>query len=541
MNRYLEQIKGFYEQLDATRRRNLWVALASSLAVIVSVAAWTTYTPYATLLSGQSSDEVLDAAAALESEGIPYTLAGDGSISVPANKLGSARAAAAAADVHQQTMEPTLPMGLSPMEIQHLFQRRRQGDLERMIGEIDGVTKARVSIVEGTDGRRLLGGRSATASVFIQMSATRELSGLVVQGITNMVANAVPGLTSENVSVTDHRGRLWAEGRDTDGGELTPSNLFEYQSQLEFRLRDKVVEALRQVLGSADRFTVAASVDIDRTSSQTTSNTFDVESQAVIASEVSEQSSENSSSTGGGVPGVDANLPEAPAAEAKPGKNNRSDQLREKQQYGYPTVKTVMSKPSGGVLSQSVAVTVDESVLDALNVLAAPAAEGIAIAEEQAAVAVDAEQVAALQKRIQEIVEATVGMDNNRGDQVTVTVMRFATPAAFAAGEISEASLFATVEPWLPYGLAILAIGAVYFMVSPLTKSVLEEQRARKAEALKEEKEAVEEMLEEEDLTTKLRRMVEDYQVVDAGELNDLVARQAEASAQVIRLWSKQA
>ncbi len=33
--------------------------------------------------------------------------------------------------------------------------------------------------------------------------------------------------------------------------------------------------------------------------------------------------------------------------------------------------------------------------------------------------------------------------------------------------------------------------------------------------------------------------MVEDYQTVDAGELNDLVSRESEASAQVLRLWAR--
>jgi len=538
VNQYLEQIKNFYGQLDASRRKNLWTGVAAAVVLIVGVGAWSRHTPYTTLFSARSAEQVLNAAATLETEGIPYRMGSDGSLSVPSQMVGSAWGAAAAAEVYENAEDP-LPLGLSPMEIDHTFLSRRQMALQKMIGDIDGVSSARVSVVEGTDGRRLLGGREATASVFVQMSPTKELSSLMVQGITNMVANSVAGLTAKNVSVTDHRGKLWAEGRDVDGGALTPSNLFEYQSQLEARLRDKIIDALRPVLGSADRFSVAASVAIDRTSSETTSNTFDVDSQAVIAQELSEQSTENSSAGEGGVPGVDANLPEEPA-EAAAGQNNRSDQTREKQSFGYPTVKTVMSKPSGGVISQSVSVTVDQAVLDALPIVASPAAEGLAEEAAEAAIA-DADMTSQqLTERVQSIVEGSVGMDASRGDKVTVTVMRFASGPAFVGGELMEASVFATAEPWLPYAVMMLALGVVYLIISPLTKSILEEQRARHAEAVAVEKEEEEDAEEEEDLTTKLRQMVEDYQVVDAGELNNLVARQAEASAQVIRLWAKQ-
>jgi flagellar biosynthesis/type III secretory pathway M-ring protein FliF/YscJ len=90
--------------------------------------------------------------------------------------------------------------------------------------------------------------------------------------------------------------------------------------------------------------------------------------------------------------------------------------------------------------------------------------------------------------------------------------------------------------PYLPYAIAVLALCLVFGMVvRPIMKLVMVQPEAdsnsEEAEDSKDEGQG--------DLAGRLREMVDNYESVDRDDLNLLAQREAEASAQVIRLWSR--
>ncbi len=96
----------------------------------------------------------------------------------------------------------------------------------------------------------------------------------------------------------------------------------------------------------------------------------------------------------------------------------------------------------------------------------------------------------------------------------------------------------------MPYAVAILALVLVFgFVVRPVVKAVTrspEEIAAAIAAATGESVEDGEdgEENDDDDLAGRLRLLVENYEPVDAADLNRLVDREAEGAAQVLRQWS---
>lgn len=98
--------------------------------------------------------------------------------------------------------------------INHL--RALEGELSRTIRTIGRVQSARVHLA--LPERRLFARDKEAARASIVLKLRGELAGDQVQAIRHLVASAVEGLTAENVSIIDERGRLLANGGQ-GGGE----------------------------------------------------------------------------------------------------------------------------------------------------------------------------------------------------------------------------------------------------------------------------------------------------------------------------------
>ena len=90
---------------------------------------------------------------------------------------------------------------------------------------------------------------------------------------------------------------------------------------------------------------------------------------------------------------------------------------------------------------------------------------------------------------------------------------------------------------WMRYLLSALGLVLFFlFIVRPVMAQLapIEEESAVSAESDVEEEDQ-----SGADLVTRLRKLVDNYESVDAGDLNRLIERESEAAAQVIRLWTR--
>jgi flagellar M-ring protein FliF len=511
VNPYAEQVRTWWSSLEPQQRRNLVFAVAFTGAVVLGASWWSQYVPYRTVLNSPTPYELVQVTAALEAEGITVVMGPRGEIMVPQNKLGTASAVIWSSRQGQtEELQDPFP---TPAEFSAHQTRRKESDLARMISGIDGVSRAEVAVVPATESSLIGGGRPASASVMLHLRPGYTPSDAVVQGVVNIVANAVERLKPDRVAVTDNRGNPLSGGSAGSAGAVS-SALLEYRGQQEAMLVAKVEAQLDRVFGSHQHFAVSGSVEIDTSTSQVTSSKFDAGQGAPVQIENIENTTDaQGKANSGAPPGADANLPERQlAATGGPGgESKNSASTREIQKLQYPSIEEVVSRPAGGVVRQSVSVMVDAAFVEKLKA-ATPPMDG-----------------AQLEKTLKASVGAVVGLDEKRGDVVEVVVIPFTVDptVAEAADQMPMAD---TVERFLPYALSGMAILMAFALLRPVVKFALTPIAKNDSP-----KAAIDD--DEADLADRLADLINGYRPADAKIVSDLVDKETQSGAQVIANW----
>jgi flagellar M-ring protein FliF len=287
----------------------------------------------------------------------------------------------------------------------------------------------------------------AKASVLVGLRPGTRLSSPNVIAITNLVSSAVEGLAPQLVSVVDMNGNLLSrphrEDLASDGMQISEAAL-EYRQAFEHDLVMKISNTLEPLLG-ADKFRTGVSADIDMTSGEQSEETFDPAKSVMLTSQKTEDVTGTTRMTPP-VPGTAANLPNqqaaspqaAPAPAAPPtqpgqppaqgqttpaqtaqapprvggntsGSNRRSESIT----YQSSRVTKHVRLPQGTVKRLSIAVLVDQGAKW----------EGQGAQMHRVALPPDPEKL----KAIQSLVGTLVGLDMQRGDQLTVEALPFDT------------------------------------------------------------------------------------------------------------------
>jgi len=517
----VQQLRTFHGNLDPGRRLTLYAVLVLAVAAVIGVGFWSSRTSWQPMVSGSSYDEVLEAAAALDGMDITYRIDDRGQLLVSASDVGRARAAMTEADVLPGLTDVSeLKLGLTPQAQAWAFQRAKEGDLARMINGIDGVSASRVHVVPRRESLFIDEIEPARASVFLKLRPNSDLDAGQVRAIANLVANSVDGLGVDHVSVVDDRGTLLATGASANaGGELgeEPMELLEYRQKVERSYEQAVSKAILPILGYGNGFSVTANVDLDTATTETVSRVLDTEKQALI-SEVFEES-ESADTKPGGVPGVDANLPErAVQTGATGGKSTRTASTTN---FDYPSDVQTIIRPAGDIKRVSVAVQVDSAAVTAL-------AEAASVPVEQ------------IQDQLTQAVQASVGYDAERNDIVSVHVMPFAEGAwveeTAINAPVSATAIALTVAPHAiaALGLVLLFLFVIRPMMGMLTRP---DPKLETAHAGIDGAGPPRTDDPDADLADRLRLLVDNYQPVDATDLNRLVTRESAAAAHVLRQW----
>src|SRR5262249_20070074 len=113
--------------------------------------------------------------------------------------------------------------GLTNFQEQVNYQRALEGELARSIMTLSEVAAARVHLVLPKDSLFQSPDDQAKASVILKLKNGRNLSENAVQGIVNVVASSVKGLSPERVTVIDFRGKVLS--RPEEKGDLTAQQL----------------------------------------------------------------------------------------------------------------------------------------------------------------------------------------------------------------------------------------------------------------------------------------------------------------------------
>ncbi len=406
--------------LSAGQIASLVAAFVAVVGVIAGSAYWASTPSYTVLYRDLDPESANAVIAKLKAANTAYLLENGGStLLVPAVKVDELRL-----DFASQGLPMAGRIGFEIFDrtsfgttefLEHVnYRRGLEGELARTISTISDVASARVHIALAKDSLFTESAQQAKASVVLKLRSSRPLAPSTVAGIAGLVSSAVESLRPESVVIVDTFGRPLS--KPNDEGEL-PGVDMEHQQRFERDLTTKVVGLLEPVVGPG-RVRVNVSARFSADTAEETEEVWD-QTPVVRSRQSSSDTSANASSASkmgraGGVAGARANQPpEAstanPEAVQVAGAEGSSGRVSETINYEIGKKTRHTMEPGGKVERLSVAVIVDD--------LRAPGADGEP--------ATNKPREAAEMERIKGLVAASVGLDTERGDLLTVENIAF--------------------------------------------------------------------------------------------------------------------
>ncbi len=519
MNDLISQVKAFYGELTGTQRAVLFAAVTVCVAALVGVWSWSVSDSYSTIYSSADPRQVQATAGSLDEAGIPYRVTGDGSgLEVTYDHLGQARMIAAAngqpsgLDIIRE-----IDLGTSPKEA--LWQRiyGLQLDLQESINSIDAVQSSRVHLDLSDRPAFLKRDWASSASITVHLHPGAVLADQQVRGIAALVAGAIQGMSLKDIYVLDGQGNLLHPAGDSASGSGTLSNLLEQRRSYEDELFAKVLAALPPALQSPEHIAVAVTVELEETSTERRRDMLDPDNIAPVSVDFRQEDSREEG-TAGGVPGAESNLPEQALGSTG---GAETSIIEEQTNNAIGQIHEVELTPAGSLRRVSAAVTINESALQAI----ADASDG----------AVEVDQ---LREMMQRSIERALGLDEARGDTLEVNFFPFPAVEKVDMGG-GMGTFLHQIRPFASTAVAGLAVVLFFFLVmrpivSKITSITIPEPRQLADDAA-----ASAHRDNPDEMISRMRGLVDNFEKIDARDLNKLAQMHDEPAAQVLRRWLK--
>lgn len=286
------------------------------------------------------------------------------------------------------------------------YLRALEGDLVKTIVAIDGISAAKVHIAMPNSNVFADERGRPTASVFITVSNGLIADKEKVRSIIQIVASSVPGLDPKDVAITDQYGHYLSSMLTED--TMQSVEHMNYQNNIQ-NYYEKRIESLINPLIGENKVSVRVYADIDFTHQEEANEKYDPNEKVIRSEQTS--SEEVGSSSGGGPSGALANTPPSGGDEGDSGKGQVSSQGRSQSIKNYELSKSVTYKKTNSAKIKTISVAV---VLDNNNLLDPKTGKSITQP-------VSKEMIT----KITDLIKATIGYDEKRGDVVTVVNSAF--------------------------------------------------------------------------------------------------------------------
>jgi flagellar M-ring protein FliF len=298
--------------------------------------------------------------------------------------------------------------GMTDFTEQVNLQRALEGELARTISSLSEIFEARVHIVLPKDSVFSENKEDAKASVKLKLKPNAELSKSSVAGIKGLLAGAVPGLHTYNVSIVGDDGRLLSQAVESGDGARSEMESGQ-REQLQKEYANNVISILEPVVGKG-KVHANASIDLDFNTTEQTEETYNPNSPIVMSQQKSEERSGNSS-VPSGIPGTQSNM-NPPAAQSG---GFIPEHTRQSEVTNYEVSKSYRHtvQPKGSMIRKlSVAVILDNKTVDSKTKDGKVTTTAEPRSQEEL-------------NKYRDLVMATVGYNQQRGDVVTIENVPF--------------------------------------------------------------------------------------------------------------------
>lgn len=465
---------------------------------------------YSTMLTGLDPAETGKAQAALDTAGIGNELQNNGTaLAVEKGKTAQARIALASAGVSSTSSQPGYELidkqklGTSNFQQQVNYQRALEGEIAKTVEQVDGVAGAQVQLVLPDKEAQLFSDDVNPATAAVLLSGASSIDSGSVRGVAQLVASSVPGLKLDKVTITDGSGQLlWPSGAGSGSAGGSDGLLAKQAAEARYdqALASSLTAMLARTVGP-DKVQVQVHSDLDANEATQEQLTYGKKGVPLQ----SRTDTETLKGGGGGGSGGTAGTGAPAYAQTGAGGNSNYKHDTKDETLGVDKTVTRTKIAPGTVNSQQVSVLLDTSV---------PAAS---LPQIEAAVA------------------SAAGIDEERGDKLSIGQVKFVDPPKAAA-----LSPVATFGGYVKY--VVLGIGALLFLL--FTTRAL---RKREQETLAGEPTWLREIqsprtlaelerLEQMDHPTQVRPLRTPEQPARL-QVEDLVQRDPDRVAQQVRAW----
>lgn len=354
------QILQLWNQLTLRQRASIGVSFALVVIGMGVLLAWSSRPEMRLLYSGMETEDMAELVGALDEKGTAYTIGNDGrSLYVAAEEVHRARLELASKGLPKggavgYEIFDRNNFGISSFAQHTNFIRALQGELARTIMQVDGVRSARVLVVI-PENRMLVEGRETrpTASVFVDTRGS--LGETEVRAIRHLVANAVEGLTPNQVAVVDQLGRLLSDTGEEEDPLASPTGTLKYRASLESYYTRKVEGLLATVVGP-ENVVARVSVDVELDSSTRTENSFDPETPVVREQTVTESKNFSTESRDTVAVGAASNTGEEAKTNPSADNSTQEQQVEKTTTYEISETRTETLVRPGGIRQIGAAV-----------------------------------------------------------------------------------------------------------------------------------------------------------------------------------------
>lgn len=362
-----------------------------------------------TIASNLTKNQVMLASSELEASGIPFSIVGSGnSLTLKTNKefinIAKIKLVTSEAATSKHTgweIFEKSSLGTTNFENRVKYLRALEGELSRSLESLSGVLRASVKIAIPKESLFTQRKTEPTASAVLTLKPGVYLTQKQIDGIRNFISSAVSKLKPENIKLIDQDGSLLEHTQDDiDTLKFTMQN--KYKEKLERDFESKIIALIEPFVG-VDRVVARVSVDLDFTKKEIQEEIFEPEG-TIRSQQTTETTSSNEAKddTAGGVPGVQSNI-ESPG-EDQGGLKSKSSKEEAKNITNYEISKKIVNQKDNAyaaIKKISAAVTFDSGILQ------------------------EVQNKDEFLTSLVNIVQDTIGYDDQRGDKVSVKDFKF--------------------------------------------------------------------------------------------------------------------
>ncbi len=274
----LNQIRDIWNNLPRQAQIVVPIVGLVILGALIGFSLWSGTEEDVVIFSGLSDRDLKMVQTELANSGIKYTLPTSGTVSVPNSEIARAQMVLAMAGVPRSTsgyqvFEQSSGFGDTFLDYNRKDQQKTEINIRNAIETLDPVQYATVQITPMVDSAFAVDKQPAKAVVIVTLKSSRTLDYQQIEGMTNIVALSVKGLSKEDVQIIDEQGRTLS-GEDVQTSyDMKMEGAFrklQYEDQISTQRAERIRQSLAPLVGGLEH--VKANVVVETNFDDQTTN-----------------------------------------------------------------------------------------------------------------------------------------------------------------------------------------------------------------------------------------------------------------------------